>query len=181
MAMQTHELVPHAAFPPDSVRSVKARIGIVGTWLQLRWRVEGSAKLVIPPFAGRHRADELWRTTCFELFAQARGQDAYCELNLAPSEAWAAYDFSEPREGMTNRRLSHDPVITPRNGRDLLIFDAAMPLSDLPALPLDYGLTCVIEEEGGILSYWAMAHGDVKPDFHDPSCFAGSIAAPEQP
>ena len=112
---------------------------------------------------------------------QGKGQGGYCEFNLSPSEAWAAYDFTGPREGMANRRIGHEPVITPRKGRDVLIFDAAIPLSDLPGLPVNYGLTCVIEEQGGVLSYWAIAHGQEKPDFHDPSCFAGRLAAPETP
>ncbi len=179
--MQTYELTAHAAFPPASVQSVTAKADVAGHWLRLRWRVEGARQVVIPPFAGRKRVDGLWRTTCFELFARPADGSAYCELNFSPSEAWAAYDFSAPREEMRERELSHDPVITPRQGRDLLIFDVALPLSDLPPLPLAFGLTAVIEEEGGLLSYWALAHGSDKPDFHDPSCFAATLASPERP
>ena len=148
-------------------------------WLQLRFRVEGAARVIVPPFTGRRRADELWRTTCFELFVRRVGQGGYSELNLSPSESWAAYDFTARREGMSERAMSHDPVITPRTGGNLLILDAALPLADLPALPIEYGPTCVIEEEGGIISYWAVRHGNPDaPDFHDPACFAGTLAPP---
>ncbi|GAA0279122.1 DOMON-like domain-containing protein [Alteraurantiacibacter aestuarii] len=183
--MQTHQLTPHPLFSPQCVRSVEAKLGIVGHWLQLRWRVEGSAKVVLPPFTGRQRRDELWRTTCFELFVKPTNGQAYAEFNFAPSEAWAAYDFTSWREGASERAISHDPVITPRAGRDLLIMDVAIPLSDLPgpaSLRPDISMTAVIEEEGGHISYWAMAHGDPgKPDFHDPACFAAKLAPPEAP
>ena len=44
------------------------------------------AKLVIPPPATPDRTDELWRTTCFELFVAGEG-DGYREFNLSPSGA----------------------------------------------------------------------------------------------
>ena len=39
-------------------------------------------------------------------------------------------------------------------------------------------LAAVIEEEGGVKSYWALAHPAEKPDFHDPACFTATLAAP---
>jgi hypothetical protein len=102
---------------------------------------------------------------------------AYSEFNFAPSERWAAYDFTGYRAGMTERATPRAPVITPRRGRDVLICDVALPLAALPSLPVRYGLTAVIEEAGGVKSYWAVAHRE-RPDFHDPACLAGVLAAP---
>ena len=177
--MQTHELAYHRAFVPLEVTSVEAKWETVGPWLRLRWRVEGAGRLVLPRFAGRVRQDELWQTTCFEMFVQPAGGRPYAEFNFSPSEAWAAYDFADWREDMALRDMSHDPVITPRKGRQTFIFDVALPLADLPALPAALSLTAVIEEEGGVKSFWAMAHGQDKPDFHDPACFAATLAAPD--
>lgn len=180
--MQTHLLLPHPSSPPLAVTVVEARYGLLGSWLQLRWRVEGAGKVLLPPFTGRRRADSLWRTTCCEVFVQPRGGAAYTEFNFSPSESWAAYRFDGWRENMAQHPVSHDPVITPRTGRNLLIVDVAVPLADLPALPAALSLTMVIEEAGGTLSYWAMVHGDPgKPDFHHPACFAASLAPPEGP
>jgi hypothetical protein len=123
----------------------------------------------------------LWQTTCFELFVKAPGAEGYAEFNLSPSERWAAYDFTGYRAGMAERPMPRPPVCTPRRGSSVLIFDAAIPASALPPLPWVYALTAVIEEEGGHKSYWAMAHPPEKPDFHDPACFAGRLAAPEAP
>lgn len=180
--MQTHLLVPHPANPPLAISAVEARWGLVGPWLQLRWRVEGANSVLLPPFTGRRRADGLWQTTCCEMFVRPEGGDSYTEFNFSPSESWAAYRFASWREGMAHHPVSHDPVITPRPGRNLLIVDVALPLADLPPLPAALSLTMVIEEEGGALSYWAMAHGDPdKPNFHHPACFAASLAPPEGP
>lgn len=145
-------------------------------WLRVRWRIDGPQKLVLPPFAGKGRADGLWQTTCFELFMMEKdGTPSYCEFNLSPSERWAAYDFTGYREGMSNRPFAREPDCTMRMGRAIAIFDAALPRAQVPGLPCAYNLAAVIEEEGGVKSYWAISHHKEQPDFHDPSCFAGCL------
>ena len=75
--MQTHLLAAHPDHPPAEVSRIEARvIGRDANWLRVRWRVEGSQQLVVPAFAGKGRADELWRTTCFELFLKPLGRGA---------------------------------------------------------------------------------------------------------
>ncbi len=147
-------------------------------WLCLRWRIEGPSSLVVPGLAGRSRADGLWQTTCFELFVKPEGGEAYAEFNLSPSERWAAYDFTGYREGMADRPIPRAPLCTWRGGRTFAIFDAAIPSSALPSLPAAIALTAVLEEKGGVKSYWAAAHPRAKPDFHDPACFTGRLEAP---
>ena len=177
--METYRLQPHPAHPPLQVTQVDARvIGHDANWLRLRWRVEGSAALVLPPFAGRGRADGLWQTTCFELFLQPQGGPAYTEFNLSPSERWNAYDFADRREGMRERAMPRDPVCTIRPGSSFTIFDAAIPVAGLPPAQCAMGLTCVIEETSGVKSFWALGHAGATPDFHDPACFTAQLAAP---
>jgi hypothetical protein len=161
------------------VRRIEARIlSLDDNWLRLRWRIEGCAELVLPPFAGKGRADELWRTTCFEFFLMPESQGGYIELNLAPSERWAAYAFSAYREGMSEHAMPREPDCTMRVCNDLAIFDVAVPAQTLPIMPWRYGLSAVIEEEGGVISYWAIAHPPGKPDFHHPTCFAATLPPP---
>ena len=174
------ELACHPDHPALAVRRIEARfLQLDAYWLTLRWRIEGSGRLVLPRLAGKGRADGLWRTTCFELFVRAPGAEGYAEFNLSPSERWAAYDFAAYRQGMADRAMPQDPVCTMRPGRDLAIFDAAIPRAALPDLPLAASLTAVIEEEGGQISYWAIAHPPGKPDFHHPACFAATLEPPE--
>lgn len=177
--MQTHLLLAHPDHPPASVSKVEARIiGVDANWLRVRWRVDGSQALVVPPFAGKGRADGLWQTTCFELFLKPEGAEAYVELNLSPSERWNAYDFEAFRGGIQERPFPHEPECTIRQGSTFAIFDAAIPIAGLPATACAMGLCAVIEEQGGTKSYWALAHPEGKPDFHAPACFAADLPAP---
>jgi hypothetical protein len=172
-----HDLVCHPDTPALAVSAVGARVaGCDEHWLTLRWRIEGAGRLVVPPLARRGRADGLWATTCFELFVM-RAEPAYAEFNLSPSEQWAAYDFIDYREGMAGRAMLRDPDCTFRPGIRFALFDAAIPRKALPELPARIGLSAVIEETGGVKSYWALAHPPGKPDFHAEACFAATLAA----
>jgi len=178
--MQTYPLIAHPDHPPATVSQVEARIiGRDANWLRVRWRIEGSQQLLVPPFAGKGRADELWQATCFELFLKPEGSPAYIEINLSPSERWNAYDFEAYRWGMAERPFPREPECTLRLGSSFAIFDATVPVGGLPDVACAMGLAAVIEEQGGVKSYWALAHPDAKPDFHAPACFAATLAAPE--
>jgi hypothetical protein len=173
-----HALLAHPDHPPLAVSAIEARIiGRDGNWLRVRWRVEGAQRLVVPPFAGRGRADELWQATCFELFLRPDGGAPYLEINLSPSERWNAYDFEAYRWGMAERPVPREPECTLRLGSSFAIFDAAIPAAALPEAECAMGLSAVIEEQGGVKSYWALAHPDAKPDFHAPACFAATLPA----
>ncbi|WP_067683363.1 DOMON-like domain-containing protein [Erythrobacter sp. HI0063] len=184
--MQTPEspklkLFSHPAFPPLAVKRIVASVTARSVdWLQLRWRIEGADEVRIPPFAGKRRTDGLWRTTCFELFAMVSEGPDYAEFNFSPSEAFAAYDFDSYREGMRERALPRAPILSWRGGRSgLAIMDVAIPREAVPSGEI--GLSAVIEEEGGTKSYWALTHPPGDPDFHHPTCFAATLAAPNRP
>lgn len=173
------DLFSHFSYPPTQIRSVEARIiGFDDNWLRVRWKVLGAAALVVPPFAGKGRADGLWQTTCFELFLQPDGKAGYLEFNLSPSERWNVYAFTGRREGMSEHPMPREPECTMRKGTDMAIFDAAIPIASLPPPPWRCGFTAVLEEEGGTKSFWSLAHGGDAPDFHDPACFLEKVAAP---
>ena len=174
-----HDLVCHPYTPALAVSAISARVtGCDEHWLSLRWRIEGAGRLVVARPAGHGRADDLWATTCFELFVMS-GERAYAEFNLSPSEQWAAYDFADYREGTADRAVPRDPDSTFRPGSRFAIFDAAIPRKALPELPARIGLSAVIEETDGTKSYWALAHPPGKPDFHHPTCFAATLAPPQ--
>ncbi len=184
-------LVPHPKHPPAWISTVTAQVvGIEASWLRLRWRVSGTRRLVLPPAAGGGRTDGLWRITCFEAFfrpeSQATGANAYVELNLSPSGRWNAYDFTAHREGMAPRPVACAPTIVMRvehgDAERTLVFDAAVPLDALPPLPCRVGLTAVLEEDGGIKSYWALAHPSRDaPDFHSAAGFTARLSSTSTP
>ena len=127
-----------------------------------------------PRAIGRRR-DELWRSTCFEMFMKRRDDPGYWEFNVAPSGDWAAYRFTKFRDGMENEdaveilRIEQDR--RPDGFRlEAEIDAAALPLADGCGLQL--GFSAVLEDRHGETAYWALAHPPGKPDFHHVSNFA---------
>lgn len=173
-------LTSHPDHPPLAVRGVEVTIlEAGGPWLVLRWKIDGATKLVVPSLAGKGRADGLWHTTCFEVFLRSGEGPGYSEFNLSPSEKWAAYDFSGYREGMAERPMPRHPDATMRKSTAIALFDGSLPMAGLPPLPWRANVSAVLEEEGGVKSYWALAHPAGKPDFHDPACFVLSLGPRE--
>ena len=142
----------------------------------LAYTVTGTGKLVMPPETAPERRDGLWQTTCFELFLRFADDERYVEFNFSPSTRWAAYSFSAYREGMEDLDVA-PPLIDAIVGR----VEANCLLDVLPHGDLAMALTAVIEEAGGVKSYWALAHPPGPPDFHHPACFAATLPAPERP
>jgi hypothetical protein len=185
-------LKPHPHHAPVAIRGVTAQVlGLDAAWLRLRWRVDGAHALVLPPAASADRADGLWTTTCFEAFLRpdaqlAVGGNAYVELNLSPSGRWNAYDFTAYRDGMAPRASTRRPEVSMHDagGNDdadarcdrVLVFEAAVAREALPPLPCSVALCAVLEERGGIKSYWALEHPPhVAPDFHAATCFTARL------
>jgi hypothetical protein len=134
-----------------------------------------------PPAAAPARADELWRHTCFEAIVRASG-DAYYEFNFAPSTQWAAYRFAGYRNAMRVASEVGAPYFDVQSNDAGFELQVALDLSNLPLDgPWRLGLSAVIEEASGRLSYWALTHPPGKPDFHHSDCFALELPAPLRP
>ena len=153
--------------------------------LRVGYRLSGAmSALRLPPLTSPTRADGLWRRTCFEAFIGAGDSGGYYELNFAPSTQWAAYRFNSYRAGMGSLEIG-PPRIEVRSNADSFELDATLDLRAQTALPADapwrLGLSAVIEDADGRLSYWALAHPPGKPDFHHADCLACEVVAPQQP
>jgi hypothetical protein len=174
------------ALHPDSRCTAVTRIDVdvsrpQPSHLVLRYTVTGKVKdLRLPQVTDPKRADDLWRHTCFEAFVRPAHGAAYCEFNFAPSAQWAAYAFSGYRSGMTVATEVDAPFIDVQSRHDVYTLQASLDLERLAALPKDaawqLGLSAVIEEANGTISYWALAHPTGKPDFHHSDCFALELA-----
>lgn len=170
-------LIAHPASLARADLTVSANAVRRGTdWLDLRYTIHGdSAAAYWPPMTARDRADGLWHRTCCELFVRAPGSNAYAEFNLSPDGRWAAYAFADTRIPAADPQTTIPTVATLRTtGRLELaatISLTAFPGID-PARPLDLALTAIIEDEAGVLSYWALTHPAATPDFHHPEGFA---------
>lgn len=178
--METYRLVCHPETPAQKVRSVDAYVvRNRHNYLHFRWRIKGTGRLIAPEWLGEGREDDLWQTTCFELFLRGGDGESYSEFNFSPSGRWAAYDFAGYRSDMAERPLVPAPHCQVRSHASILTFDTQIRSAALPPRPWAIGLSAVVEEEGGIKSYWALRHSPGKPDFHHADCFAATVAAPE--
>ena len=151
--------------------------------LALRYRVTGPLRnLRLPPAAPPARTDELWRQTCFEAFVMDPG-GGYLELNFAPSSQWAAYRFDGYRAGMAALAAVAAPRIATAAEGDQLEVRVAADLGGVDgfdrAPSWRLGVSVVLEDSDGRISYWALAHAPGKPDFHHPDGFAFDLAITE--
>lgn len=161
-----YELIRHPETPCAAVDRIDVAIarpqpGV----LALRYTVAGRiADVRLAPPSEPVRTDELWRTTCFEAFVEATPGAGYYEFNLSPSGKWAAYHFTDYREGMAVAELAPPAIILGANATHIDV-DALTYLPPNDA-PWQLALAVVIEEANGAVSYWALKHSGGKPDFH---------------
>jgi hypothetical protein len=172
LALRLHPESHSAA--AQGVDVVVARQG--ASQLVLRYVITGTiANLTMPAAVAPSRADELWRHTCFEAFVCPAPGEAYYEFNFSPSTQWAAYRFDGYRKGMRVAAEIGPPRIEVSAAPERYTLQAALELTARAAGPWRVGLTAVIEDAGGRLSYWALAHPPGRPDFHRLDCFTCEI------
>lgn len=173
-------LVPHPSTPPkdpqfkvwaslDHAASLAA-VATTNIWFGVS---APASRFAIPEQVEPRRRDELWKTTCFEVFLRALGEEAYREWNFAPSGEWASYEFSSYRKDMKAAEVDTPPYVRMEDNFTWWALGASI------AVPADsnweLGLSAVLEEKDGTKSYWALAHPGDKPDFHAPGCFAAQL------
>ena len=155
-------LVRHPATPAGAIQTVDAELVRTADGVIATFRAIGDVtRLVVPAASAPERADDLWKTTCFELFVAGEG-DAYREFNFSPSTRWAAYDFAGYRSPAGNIAACVDITSSRDSSALTLVAEVACEVSN----PARIGLTAVIEETDGIIRYWAVAFAPGKPDFH---------------
>jgi len=114
------------------------------------------------------RGDDLWKTTCFEIFFAVRDQSAYWEFNFSPAKLkWNLYFFDSYRSPQPPRRSNDFELSEIKMTADSIICKLD---SDVLVDAFEANLCAVIRTKKGI-SYYAFQHGSDKPDFHNRKCF----------
>lgn len=169
--MKSLVLHPHCA--TGSIVRIDAEIEATPTGCRALFIALGDVVRIKMPVLqpDRARYDDLWRTTCFEIFWQPVGGQFYREFNLSPSTRWACYDFNEFRTGMRNApaKVNVDVAVTAESLR----LEAHIE-SDLP-VPATVALNGIIEDADGVNRFWALAFQDGEPEFHSQICRAWSL------
>jgi len=179
---QDQVLTCHPQTPSRCVNTFQARLSKADDGgLAITYSLEGElSRLCLPAQGAPSRVNGLWQHTCFEAFVSVKGAPAYREFNFAPSGQWAAYAFADYRQGEP-LSLDLNPAIRMRIVGNHLEVDARVRRECLPRRQknarLLLGLSAVIEEEGGVFSYWALRHPSTRPDFHHPDSFVLELNA----
>ena len=167
------------------------------TWQQLTafgddsalpWRLRGSIKrldqnilalnyeLLVPAdeliwpaaAASPQRRDELWQSTCLELFIAQPNEPRYWEINLSPSGNWNVYRLSGYRQALQEEPSIQRISLSSHSAADRHQLEATIQLP--PALsqlaPLEANLCAVLQHNNGSNSYWALCHPGSEADFH---------------
>jgi hypothetical protein len=170
---------------PDSrcqaVTEITAAVKLFNqTMLEIKFSVSGQiGEILIPQKSPPERRDDLWKTTCFELFMKNSSQYFYREYNFSPSTAWAAYTFQSYRHGMAYADIGVAPSIETDMDMNRLNLIARLPFEAADAGTWTVGLSAVIADQAGRTAYWALAHPPGPPDFHHGDCFAHQLLAAE--
>jgi hypothetical protein len=142
-----------------------------GTVLKIIFELNaGLADLNIPIFkpAIAQRKDNLWEHTCFEIFLGQHGMQDYREFNLSPAGDWNVYSFSGYRQGikpeMHFNTLPFDVEIVSDQELKLAVTIDLKILQDYSVI--DVGLSAVLEQVNGVITWWAIDHQEDVPDFH---------------
>ncbi|UAB77128.1 hypothetical protein INR77_09835 [Erythrobacter sp. SCSIO 43205] len=165
-------LMLHNSCDLGPIRSVTAQVSATHTGCEARFRLDGAVDRIKLPEAGPSvRTDNLWKTTCFEIFWQPIGGTSYREFNLSPSGRWAAYDFDSFREGMRDAPVDAIALSVSQgssNGQGELVLAASI-ACELPT-PAQVALNAIVEHEDESLQFWALAFAPGKPEFHSEAC-----------
>ncbi|MFM5886107.1 MAG: hypothetical protein ACKOQ3_12430 [Novosphingobium sp.] len=166
-------LVLHPDCAAGSIRSIEAAIESTPGGCRATFVARGDvARIAVPPTAEPGRYDNLWKTTCFEIFWSHDGT-SYREFNLSPSTRWACYDFDAFREGMRDAPAEVEVAVAV-SATELRL--TAEIRSDLP-LPATVALNAIIEDADGINRFWALAFRPGAPEFHADQCRALELGA----
>lgn len=165
-----HPLMLHVACDLGPIRAVTASVTATPQGCEAEFRLDGRVPaIILPPPATPERMDNLWQTTCFEIFWQPLGDTYYREFNLSPSGRWAAYDFDSFREGMRDAPVD-SITISCLHDEAGLVLNASI-AAEL-ASPAQVALNAIIEYADGGKQYWALAFPPGKPEFHSEACRA---------
>lgn len=150
------------------IRAVTAQIAATPSGCEAEFRLDGRIGAIALPGQGPSiRTDNLWQTTCFEIFWQPLGGTFYREFNLSPSGRWAAYDFDAFRKEMRDAPVSAIAVASSHSDGELIL--KATIAAELPA-PAQVALNAIVDDGNDNLQFWALAFGPGKPEFHSEAC-----------
>ena len=118
--------------------------------------------------ASPERRDELWQSTCLELFIAKPNEPSYWEINLAPNGDWNVYRLDGYRQGLQAEPAIQRISLSSDSAADRHQLQATieLPAALSRAASLEANLCAVLEHANSSNSYWALCHPGSEADFH---------------
>ena len=174
--MAKFSLIPFPNMPAaTAVNSIEAELNVNEESIYISFRIRNNLDLIDlgNGTPNKKRVIKLWEKTCFELFIKNE-KDQFIEFNFAPNFEWNCFYFDKKGGALAEWEKM------PRPESDILLsaehffmfvnirkefFPEGFFNSNKKQI-LSAGISSVIKEKIGSLSYWAMTHADVQPNFH---------------
>lgn len=115
-----------------------------------------------------NRENDLWKSTCFELFLNPVGEKKYFEFNFSLKPAWNNYVFDEYRKPQPVKLCSEFEIQKMSWQNKNLKIDI---LNLSVFQKFNVSLSAVIKNKKNQVSYFALVHAESKPDFHSLKSF----------
>ena len=162
---------------PQGLTGLRLAVGVerLQAELQLTYQLQGPLDQLLLPAASSQpeRRDLLWQHSCLELFMSTAEDPGYWEVNVAATGDWAIYRLEGYRQGLqAAAEYSALPIRQQRRADNWKVqFKLPLPAAVTANSSLMLGVTAVLEQSDGTLSYWALAHPGEQPDFHHRDSF----------
>ena len=153
--------------------SIDAEINQNHESLFISFRIQKGVELIDfgSPTPNKIRLVKLWEKTCFELFIKNKNNQ-YIEFNFSPNFEWNSFYFNKQGDALKELDRMQMPETDILLSSDHFFIFANIKKEFFPkeffleSPELEAGMTCVIKEKTGTMSYWALSHADTRPNFH---------------
>ncbi|MEO0925872.1 MAG: DOMON-like domain-containing protein [Cyanobacteria bacterium J06643_13] len=171
--MKPFTLHPFSGDDAPSV-SVLGKIERCDNRLQIEYNLKGQELVIVPQAAPPVRQFDLWEHTCCEFFLGILNSSKYWEFNLSPAGHWNVFRFDNYRQNIAEEMAFERLPFKVSKLGEVLQLRLQLDLDKIMTAEqsLNVGITTVIEDRAGKLSYWALSHPGTEPDFHRRDSFA---------
>lgn len=118
----------------------------------------------------QRRTLKLWEKTCLEFFIKnAKGE--YYEFNIAPNLDWNCFYFPSKGSPLVEHPMNEPLEFKAHSNSDMFELEVTAGKKNFHTLfwqanQMSVGISSVIENKDGQISYWALEHCDSRPNFH---------------
>jgi len=170
MTSQSFSLIPFSGRDVPNL-TMSGTIERRNNLFTIYYKLAGDLGAVFLPSSGTNptRKDELWRTTCFELFLAVKESLGYWEFNMSPSGDWNVYVIDEYRQvNMREERRIQQLQFQTQTDLNCLSLRAEIDLNSIlqNEQVIEAGITSVVQLHTKKESYWALVHPQATADFH---------------